>query len=337
MKEAEASTAGGHEPAKNGTTNGESSWRDWPTENATARSYGLFTSQLRRIVKKHALAPLKAPDLTLRYSPHLVSQLEQILRKDGVPTDDAVDDEDDDTPRIRTSGKKASESELVAALRLSNEHTRESFKITQSAQKELFALLKDANKDLAEECRMLREGHRTATEAREAALDQRAERDMLIEKSRKSDARMDAVMATAGQGIQMAIAQIVETWQDWKKPKYVKGAELLTKLATRIAETLDLTPEEKAELIKACGANEEPKEEPAAPAASSGSSSDAPPSSAAAGDPSSSCSNDGAASSGAGTDGTAATAGTAAVGGTAPETKRASRRSPSDTGRKKGR
>lgn len=366
MSEAEASKPG-TEPARNGTTvNGAATneWRDWPTENATAKAYGLVSAQLRRITKKHALSPLRAPDLTLRYGPHVVAQLETILKKDGIPPTD--DDDDDDEPRLRTSGKKAAETELIAALRLSQEHTRQSAKLYHEGMKEALDLMKAANKDLAEECRTLRQSHREATEARELALDQRAERDLLIEQARKKDARLDAVMTTAGQGIQMAIAQIVETWQDWKKPKHVKAAELLEKLATRIGQTLDLTAEEQAELVAIVVGEEEKTQAPAA-APSSGSSSDGPQKTVvetrAEPAPSASSTSMGdegrapagataAPSSGAGTDaGTAPTAveppGTAAAGdragtaapdrGTAgPEAKpRASRRAPSDTQPKK--
>jgi hypothetical protein len=237
-------------------TNGHAEWRDWPTENAVARSYGLHNAQLRRLVKKHSVDVFKAPDLTWRYSPHACEQVEKALRSGDLADmrDDDDDDADDDGTTTRGRGrggsKRAADTELTVALRLSNEHLRETFKITHGAQRECLELLRQSNKDLIAELVSLRESQRAATQAREEALNDRLTRELMVEEQKRKVARWDTALGTLTQAIQMAVAQGVETWQDWKKPKNAKAYELLQKLASQIAEKLELTPEQRLELLK---------------------------------------------------------------------------------------
>lgn len=228
-------------------------WFSWPTERSAARSVGIYPEQLRRIIKKHKIQPVVAPDKTYRYPPEVWAQVLAVMKGPGIPEDDEDNEDDDSEPvpaRSKQTGKKTGETELAAALRLSNEHTREMFKLTQSAQKECFVILKDANKDLIAELNSLRQTAREATEARENALNQRLERELAVEEQKRKDARWDTALATLTQAIQMLGAQAFETWQEWKKPKHVQASELLQNLAVRIAENVNLSPEERERLLK---------------------------------------------------------------------------------------
>lgn len=244
------------EPGKpNGASKEAPEWLGWPTERAAARSLGLYPEQIRRITKKYKLEPFAAPDKTYRYPPIVFEQVVAVVKGPGVPEDED-DNEDDDTeaapPRAKgaPSGKKTAESELTTALRLANEHNREMFKLTAAAQKDCLGILRDALKEQGTELTSLRSTAREATMAREAALNERQTRELMIEEQKRKDARWDTALATLTQAVQMLGAQAYETWEGWKKPTHVKGTELLVKLASKIATQLDLTPEEKAELLR---------------------------------------------------------------------------------------
>lgn len=90
-------------------------WLSWPTERQAAKSLSTSNTQLRAIVEKLGLSPVKAYDGSNRYSPTLIAEVQRVL----VVAEEVADD--DDAPAV-VSTERTVVHELIGMVREQRAH-----------------------------------------------------------------------------------------------------------------------------------------------------------------------------------------------------------------------
>lgn len=149
--------------------------------------------------------------------------------------------------RNGSSAGDAALATMQRALKQSDLHARESFRMVHEPSFKLFELLQKHAEHLMGRCTTLEASHTEMVRAREAALSEVHVRELATQEAERRGARLDGLFSTLAQTVPPVAAQVFETWAEWKKPKAGAALELVRELAASLLD-LELTEEQREKL-----------------------------------------------------------------------------------------